>query len=300
MSSSEFPKVSIGIPVFNGEKFIANRLECILQQSFKDFEIIISDNASTDLTKEICKKYEKKDSRIKLYQQTENFGMFHNYNFVLNHATGKYFVIANVDDFWDKQFLEKNIDVLESNSEVIVSVCKIKRHGPIVDEFKNNVDDKIFNRFYKWFRRQFRLFKIESVKGTFEEKVSFCLHNFNFWAEFGIFRRKELQQCMLKKPFYGWDWAIVINSLYYGEIHVIENELMSFHTGGTSSKGLIGFFRSQKIPLYNLILPFGFFTCLCIKKVGIKFFFKNFKYFIWLNFLGIIPVILEPMKIFKR
>ena len=99
------PLVSIGVPVYNGEEFIEKRLESILNQTFTDFEVIISDNASTDRTQEICKKYEKNDKRIRFFQQEKNCGLFHNYEFVLNHANVKYFVDANVDDLWHEDFL---------------------------------------------------------------------------------------------------------------------------------------------------------------------------------------------------
>ena len=69
---SKNPEISIGLPIYNSEKFIRKRLENILSQTFNDFELIISDNASTDDSVKICKEFMEKDSRIKLYVQDEN------------------------------------------------------------------------------------------------------------------------------------------------------------------------------------------------------------------------------------
>ncbi len=69
------PKVTIGLPVYNGEKFLNEKIDSLLKQTFSDFEIIISDNASSDNTKIICEKYLKKDNRIKYYRQEKNIGV---------------------------------------------------------------------------------------------------------------------------------------------------------------------------------------------------------------------------------
>ncbi len=74
--------ISIGLPVYNGEKFLNRKLDTLLSQTYSDFEIIISDNGSTDLTSKICNDYLKKDKRIKYFRQKENLGVIANYNFV--------------------------------------------------------------------------------------------------------------------------------------------------------------------------------------------------------------------------
>jgi len=93
-------KVSIGLPVYNAEKFIEKRIESILNQSFTDFELIISDNASTDNTSQICNEFSKKDGRIRYIRQPKNMGAILNYKFVLQQAHEKYFAWASADDFW--------------------------------------------------------------------------------------------------------------------------------------------------------------------------------------------------------
>ena len=85
-NSNHKPKVSVGVPVYNGGKFISNRLESILSQTQRDIEVIISDNASTDSTQAICEECSKKDKRIRYIRQKKNMGPQWNFNFVLKEA----------------------------------------------------------------------------------------------------------------------------------------------------------------------------------------------------------------------
>lgn len=94
------PVVSIGMPVYNGEKYITEALDSLLAQTFKDFELIISDNASTDATESICCNYAKRDSRIRYFRQEKNLGALRNFQFVLDEAVGEYFMWAACDDKW--------------------------------------------------------------------------------------------------------------------------------------------------------------------------------------------------------
>ena len=80
------PRLTIGLPVYNGENFIAASIEALLGQTFEDFELIISDNASIDSTMDICRIYEKQDSRIRLVRQPRNVGLTPNHNFTLDEA----------------------------------------------------------------------------------------------------------------------------------------------------------------------------------------------------------------------
>jgi glycosyltransferase involved in cell wall biosynthesis len=94
-------KLSIGMPVYNGMPFICEALNSLLAQTFSDFELIISDNASSDETEKICRQYEARDSRIRYIRQATNEGAFANFKFVLNEAKGEYFMWAAADDIWD-------------------------------------------------------------------------------------------------------------------------------------------------------------------------------------------------------
>jgi len=107
----ENPKISIGMPVYNGAKYIREALDSLLGQTFTDFELIISDNASTDNTEAICREYAAKDERIRYIRQPHNLGASANFKFVLDEAQGEYFMWAAADDVWDKNWIEKLLPV---------------------------------------------------------------------------------------------------------------------------------------------------------------------------------------------
>ena len=166
------PLISVGIPVYNDEKFIKKAIESVLNQTFINFELIISDNASTDSTSSICKEYLKKDNRIKYIRQKENINLLPNYNFVLNNAQSKYFVWLESDDFWYPQFLEKNIEILESNENVVASAGNIEYYGEVIDSKNNKKSSKIKNFIKHDQNIDFKFKYIHPISGKFEEKIS--------------------------------------------------------------------------------------------------------------------------------
>lgn len=117
------PKVSIGIPVYNGEKYLEATLKSLLSQTFQDFEIIISDNASTDSTPGLCRDYCQQDPRIHYYRAEVNQGPGWNYNRVFDLAIGEYFKWQAHDDLIAPEFLEKSVAVLDQQPEVLLCYC---------------------------------------------------------------------------------------------------------------------------------------------------------------------------------
>jgi len=114
--TSNIQQVSIGMPVYNGAKFIHEALDSLLAQTFTDFELIISDNASTDETEAICREYAAKDSRIRYVRQSTNLGAVANFKFVLDEAVGEYFMWAAADDVWRSKCIEHLIRVFDKNN----------------------------------------------------------------------------------------------------------------------------------------------------------------------------------------
>jgi glycosyltransferase involved in cell wall biosynthesis len=117
------PLVSIGLPVFNGENFLRRALDSLLAQSFVNFELIISDNASTDKTREICEEYAVRDARIRYICQASNLGGLENFNFVLREAHSKFFMWAAVDDQWDPEFIQSLLTGLENDQTAVGAFC---------------------------------------------------------------------------------------------------------------------------------------------------------------------------------
>src|SRR5262249_18791456 len=91
VAPSQVPRVSIGLPVYNGAEFLEEAIESLLGQTFKDFELLISDNDSTDGTEEICRRYAARDPRIHYWRNTRNIGGMRNANLTLQLSRGEYF-----------------------------------------------------------------------------------------------------------------------------------------------------------------------------------------------------------------
>ena len=99
------------MPVYNGAKYIRAAVDSLLAQTFADFELIISDNASTDGTETICREYAARDRRVRYTRQNENYGPFLNFKFVMDKAFGEYFMWAAADDVWDLRYIEALLPV---------------------------------------------------------------------------------------------------------------------------------------------------------------------------------------------
>ena len=124
MSSTSL--LSVGLFVYNGERFLGETLDSILSQTFTDFELIISDNASTDRTGEIAGAYAKRDDRIRYYRSEKNMGAGWNARRVYELATGKYFKWAAVDDLLEPDLLRRCVEILESDPDCVVAYARTK------------------------------------------------------------------------------------------------------------------------------------------------------------------------------
>ena len=132
------PRLSVGLPVYNGENYLAESLESLLGQSFTDFELIISDNASTDGTEEIGRRYAASDPRVRYIRQPRNIGCNPNHNFLLREARGEYFKWAAHDDLYGRDLLARCVEALDEHPDVVLShgdKAVIDGAGTVVQEF---------------------------------------------------------------------------------------------------------------------------------------------------------------------
>jgi len=287
------------MPIFNGSTYLRNRLDGILNQTFRDFELLISDNASTDTTQLICEEYAKKDSRIKYVRQQKNRGSTWNFYYVLNHATSEYFVWVAVDDIWQETFLEKNIVALDSNKNFVGSTSKIDLYGPIFESLKSTDDDGLFQKTYKKIWRSFRYMNTKSIYGTYEKRVREYLknpgHNSLF---FSVFRTNKLKKCIVEDAFPGTDFAIVLSILRYGDLNALDEILMYKFEGGMSGKGMKKLLSEQEFQgsLLSVILPHYPFTHWCIKNLGRGIIFQNIDCLIKINLEGIFALFISALR----
>jgi len=123
---SEQPRVSIGMPAYNSEATIAESLECLLAQTYTDFELVVSDNASSDGTEEIVREYARRDRRIRPIRQNKNIGANGNYSEVVRQARGTYFKWASSNDWCDPRFLELCVAVLDQRADVVIAAPRTR------------------------------------------------------------------------------------------------------------------------------------------------------------------------------
>lgn len=119
--SGQKPKVSIGLPIYNGARCLVEALDTILAQTFEDWALIISDNASTDETARICRAYEARDARIRYVRNARNVGANRNHNMAFRLASGRYFKWAAADDAWGPSFLARCVQALDTNPSAVLA-----------------------------------------------------------------------------------------------------------------------------------------------------------------------------------
>ena len=124
--NSRVPAVSIGLPVFNGGEKLRLVLESLVQQTFRDFELIISDNCSTDQTEQICRSFAQRDSRLRYIRQRSNRGAEANFRVVLAEARAPFFAWAAADDLRSRDFVSVNLGFLLANPDYVASVSPVR------------------------------------------------------------------------------------------------------------------------------------------------------------------------------
>ena len=125
LTLGESPLVSIGVPVYNGENYLRRALESITNQTYKNLEIFIADNASTDETEAICREFAARDDRIRYHRHPTNLGASANHAFVLRSTTGKYFRVAAHDDEMAPTLIERCVEELEANPKAVVAITRV-------------------------------------------------------------------------------------------------------------------------------------------------------------------------------
>lgn len=282
------PKISVGLPVYNGEKFLQKKIDSLLKQTNKDFELIISDNASTDSTPTICQEYALKDKRIRYFRQGKNMGAIQNFKFVLQEAKSNYFAWTAADDIILPEFFEKNIKILDSRKNVVCSISQVEHYGERTESLKPKSNDSLLTRLEKKIKRHYNYIVVYPASGSYEKKLRCCLkRREGFQIFYGVYRTDALRKSMISDHITGFDWLTILNVLKYGDFHVIEEILMLRYDGGDSSSGLFRYARAFNLSLLATIFPYGPFTIWCAKNLGAKLFLRNLDCFIKLGYDGL-------------
>jgi len=207
------PIVSIGMPVYNGGRTLRAALDTIVNQSFQDFELIISDNNSTDDTELICREYLEKNPKITYIRQETNIGATKNYEFVLSKSVGEYFMLAAHDDLRDKDFLAECVGVFNENLDCVSVFC----HFQMINTINNEIVE------HHTPTPSSTNFPLHRIKGRVREMV--------FALIYGLHKREIINKIKLEN----FDWSDVYFNIllsYYGKILIIPKFMFQCGTNG--------------------------------------------------------------------
>jgi glycosyltransferase involved in cell wall biosynthesis len=210
------PCVTVALPVYNGERYVAGALEAILGQTFKDFELVISDNASTDGTEAICRSFAERDPRVRYLRHRVNRGLVWNHRYALDQATGRYFIWSNHDDLHAPTYLERCVEVMEADPGVVR--CNTKT--VIIDEHGQ---------------------PIEHLDGTFtvssprpeerlREVIGLGRHHYYGPQGFGLFRTSALKSVPTLATHVAWDRSLLAELSLLGRFVEVPEELFFYRT----------------------------------------------------------------------
>ena len=183
-------KVIVGLPVYNGQKYLGAAIESHLSQSFGDFDLVISDNGSTDATPEICADYASKDKRIKYLRSAENRGILWNHRRVMDaiESPSQYFRWAGADDIMEPGLLQAMVEVLDTRPEVEAVVPDTKNiddHGEIIGSMARTLD-------------------LQSPD-VFQRAHDILTANYQHVIAYGLLRASTLRLMRTRPDYLGWD-----------------------------------------------------------------------------------------------
>jgi glycosyltransferase involved in cell wall biosynthesis len=201
------PRLSIGLPVYNGERFLSQALDSLLGQTYKDFELIVSDNASTDGTADICRRYAEQDSRIRYVRQARNIGLIANHDFVVEEARGELFKCGAHDDLYGRELLARCVDALDENPGAVLAhswSAMIDESGAVLGTFGRGVG-------------------MDSPRAPdrFRNVLFEGCHDY----EYGVMRTRSLRQMMRRGSYHHADRMFNAELALYGSFHLVPDWL---------------------------------------------------------------------------
>lgn len=203
------------MPVFNAERYLHEAVDSILAQTYRDFELIISDNASTDGTAAICSEYVRSDPRVRYFRNSSNRGAAYNYNRTFELARGKYFKHAAYDDLLAPTLLERCVEVLEANPAVVLCYSRMT----IIDAAGNPIQPR---RLYPT--------RLHLRRASAAERYARCLADCNDEGNmcdpiFGVFRSEVLRKTPVIGAYHSSDMVLLAEISLLGEIHEVPETL---------------------------------------------------------------------------
>jgi glycosyltransferase involved in cell wall biosynthesis len=235
IAAASKPRISIGMPVYNREKYVAAAIESHLNQTYSDFELIITDNASTDRSEEICRLYASRDPRVKYYRNVKNLGAAGNYRLAFELATGEFFRWHPSDDLISPNLLERAIQILDQDPSIFVAYARTK----LIDGKGNPIGD--FNE---------GLHIVDDQPSARWKSVHVNLRLGNL--PYGVSRTEKLRRTGLLRNYMGGDLPLIAEMSLYGKFYEIPDAIFyrRMHEGASSamknSSDVMAFFDPNK------------------------------------------------------
>jgi len=203
------PRVTIGLPVRNGERYLEQALRSLLSQSFEDFELIISDNSSTDRTAEISQDIARQDSRVRYHRFTEDVGAARNFNTVFHLGTARYFKWAAHDDVHHPDYISACSRVLDERSDIVLAHSKVE----LIDS--NGAVLRLLDE------------GLESASSADVVQRFSALIGSDHWCTsiFGLIRRDVLARTRLIEGFTSSDRVLLAELALRGRFHTVPRTL---------------------------------------------------------------------------
>jgi glycosyltransferase involved in cell wall biosynthesis len=202
------PILSIGLPIYNRAGLLRKSIDSLLDQTFKDFDLIISDNASTDDTEAICREYAQRDRRIRYYRNASNIGAPRNFNRTFELSSGKYFKWATSDDLCGPHLLELALCVLERNPATVLCYAKsmiIAEDGSPIEEYED---------------------KLHLTERQASQRFTRLLNTIGLCHQHqGVIRSAALRQTAMLKDHIGSDVNLLAELSLYGQFHELSERL---------------------------------------------------------------------------
>tara|TARA_E500000178_G_scaffold230671_1_gene227184 strand:- start:4078 stop:4920 length:843 start_codon:yes stop_codon:yes gene_type:complete len=237
------PLVSVCVPVFNSKKTVLNSINSILNQSYRNIEVIISDNNSDDGTFEICKKLKKKDKRIRLFKQKKNLGL-DNFKFVFLRSKGKFIMWHPSHWFRSKNYIKDNLMSFKDKN-IIASFSK----ELFFDEYKNKKDWINFN-----------------LDKTIYENLKVLIFYFNrcHGVFYALYRKDDYTPLNEIKSYIAFDWNFAIARILNGKIKRIKKSYTLIGRGASTKQD---FFKKNRNYKIEFIFPYYSFFKKFVKQI---------------------------------
>lgn len=268
------------MPLYNSARYVREALDALLAQDYANFELIISDNASTDATEDICREYAARDGRIRYVRAESNMGAVWNFRRVFELSRGEYFMWASFDDLRAPQYLSRCVEALEAQPEAVMCCTDIQ----IIDDDGRAVAEVDFPLGIRMSGREVWP-RVRAIARSL------------YWYDFyGLMRRRVLAETRLPQPTWGFDVVLMMEMCLRGEVLLVPEKLffyrvikgktgqqaaatlgpahargpMSINWGGLTAELCRSIWLSSLRPAQKLLLTFRFLVNYCVRNPVVR------------------------------